>query len=427
MKKLLSSLIVLLLLVGCCLIAAFPTSASDINYDDWDIIDGVVIEYIGEGGDVVVPSVDVDGNPITHIDSRAFKQNKDITSVVVSEGIETMGNEVFEYCENLTEASLPYSLTEMGYSMFRYANLYSITVPGNVKRVRHDFATCANLSEVVISSGVEEIEYSSFYGVFTKLVLPKSVLVAEGLFRGGMKHLTTEWDLYILNPSIVLGENNQKASSGFYDKYGPIGPLTYAYEGCKAVITIYGLEGSAIKDYVDNYMVGKVGTMTARFSGIDQDKIDELEEDNKAVSTPKPVVNNNNNNQNNNDGSGDGAVDGDGTVDGDGSGNNNGDGSNNNNTNNGTNNGGTNNGGTNNGGTTTTIYQQGGIDFQMLLIIGGAIILVIVIAIVVVIIVLSNSKNKKKKKKKAKIEAAQEAAVIDEVADVVTEEKGEEE
>ena len=76
MKKLLASVITLLLLVSCCLIAAFPTSATDINYDDFDIIDGVLLEYVGPGGDVVVPAVDEDGNPVTRIDTKAFRDFK---------------------------------------------------------------------------------------------------------------------------------------------------------------------------------------------------------------------------------------------------------------------------------------------------------------------------------------------------------------
>ena len=100
MKKILTSFIVLLLLVSCCLIAAFPTSASDVNYDDWDIIDGVILEYLGTDPDVVVPAVDEDGNPITRIDSRAFLKNTNIQSVVISEGIETVGD-VADYLEEI--------------------------------------------------------------------------------------------------------------------------------------------------------------------------------------------------------------------------------------------------------------------------------------------------------------------------------------
>ena len=170
MKKILTSFIVLLLLVSCCLIAAFPTSASDVNYDDWDIIDGVILEYLGTDPDVVVPAVDEDGNPITRIDTRAFEKNNYINSVVVSEGIETTGNEVFHYCENLREVSLPYSLKEIGYSNFRYADLLSLVIPGQVKRVRHDTGTCPNLSRVILSSGVEELEYGCLGGVFEELV-----------------------------------------------------------------------------------------------------------------------------------------------------------------------------------------------------------------------------------------------------------------
>ena len=195
MKKLLASLIVLLLLVSCCLIAAFPTSASDINYEDWDIIDGVILEYLGTDADVVVPAVDEDGNPITRIDSRAFEGNTYISSLVVSEGIETTGNDVFQHCENLLEVSLPYSLKEMGYSNFRYAGLLSLVIPGQVKRLRHDTGTCSNLARVIISSGVEELEYGCLGGVFEELVVPKSVIKIEGFFRWGLKQSMSKFDL----------------------------------------------------------------------------------------------------------------------------------------------------------------------------------------------------------------------------------------
>jgi len=164
---------VLLLLVSCCLIAAFPTSATDINFDDFDIIDGVIIEYLGEGGDVVVPSIDADGNPVTHIDSRAFRQNTDVTSVIICEGIETMGSEVFEHCENLSEVSLPYSLTETGYSVFRNCNLYSLVIPGNLKVINSDFNVGGPITDIVISPGVEELNTNCLYGRFTELILPE--------------------------------------------------------------------------------------------------------------------------------------------------------------------------------------------------------------------------------------------------------------
>ena len=392
MKKLLSSLVVLLLLVSCCLIAAFPTSATDINYDDFDIIDGVLIEYLGAGGDVVIPSVDADGNPITHIDSRAFWKNTSVTSVVISEGIETMGSEVFEFCENLTEVSLPYSLTETGYSVFRYCNLYALTIPGNLKILNHDFSVGGPITDFVISSGVEELDRECVYGQFTELVLPESVYMVRGIFRGGMSVEVKEWRLYVLNPDCELGIIDGKDK--FFEEYGSVGPLTYGYDGCKCKIAVYGLKDSSIKEYVNTYMKDKMGTVTARFVGMDQDEIDELEQKNEERSITKPTVDPNTNKE----------------PEGEEGGNNN------NNTNTGNNNNGA---ATNNGGSDSTL---------LIVVIIAAIVVILIIAVVVVVVVLSNSKKKKKKKKKAKkaVEAVLDEAT-ESVAEETTEEKGEEE
>ena len=119
MKKALIGVLVILILLLSCLFAAFPASASDVNYDDFEIIDGVLIEYLGEGGDVVIPTEDADGNPVTWVDSRAFYGCTTLTSVVVPEGIEGFGNSVFEGCTNITEVTLPYSLGEASYNVFK--------------------------------------------------------------------------------------------------------------------------------------------------------------------------------------------------------------------------------------------------------------------------------------------------------------------
>lgn len=387
MKKLLSSLVVLLLLVSCCLIAAFPTSASDINYEDFDIIDGVLLEYVGPGGDVVIPSVDADGNPVTHIDSRAFWKNKDVTRVVISEGIETMGSEVFEYCENLTEVSLPYSLTETGYSVFRETNLYALTIPGNLKVLQQDFNVGGPITDFVISSGVEELKSNCIYGQFEELILPESVYLVEGFFRGNMFHTQKDWRLYVLNPDCELGVIGGK--SKYFETYGSTGPLTFGYEGCKCKIVVYGLKDSPIKDYVNTYMKDKMGTVTARFAGLDQDEIDELEKKNEERSITKPTTDEKPDETDPDDTDPDDDKKGDDKKD------------------------------------TAT---DGGSDNTLLIVIiaiAGGFFLLIIVVVIVLIVVMGNKKKKKKKKKAKKVEE-----VVDEVENVVeeaTEENGEEE
>ena len=182
--------------------------------------------------------------------------------------------------------------------------------------------------------------------------------------------------------------------SKYFETYGSTGPLTFGYDGCNCKIVVYGLKDSPIKDYVNTHMKDKMGTVTARFVGLDQDEIDELEKKNEERSITKPTVDPNTNKE---------PVGEEG-------------GNNNNNTNTGNNNNGA---VTNNGGSDSTL---------LIVVIIAAIVVILIIAVVVVVVVLSNSKKKKKKKKKAKkaVEAALDEAT-ESVAEETTEEKGEEE
>ena len=132
MKKIIASLIVSLLLLSVCFVAAMPASAADgVNYDDWLIFDGAIIEYCGSDAEVVVPTVDADGLPITIIGPKAFYENKTIEKVVIPEGITEIKDEAFMRCTYLCEVTLPYSLSKVGHSTFLSAEgLVEMKIPG---------------------------------------------------------------------------------------------------------------------------------------------------------------------------------------------------------------------------------------------------------------------------------------------------------
>ena len=76
-------------------------------------------------GDVVVPE------GVTIIASHAF-WDTEITSVIVSEGVEIINDKAFGYCEKLTELSLPSTLRKIGTSVFqRCDNVSKLVVADN--------------------------------------------------------------------------------------------------------------------------------------------------------------------------------------------------------------------------------------------------------------------------------------------------------
>ncbi len=257
MKKFLATIVTLVLLISCCLIAATPANAEEfqVNYDDFDIIDGVILEYLGEESTVYVPSVDIEGNPVTKIEPEAFKGNKNLSSVYICEGITEIGHGAFKGCVNLTEVSLPYSLEVLGkYDVFSGTSIASLVIPAKVKEINDtlvvgatgDSALNIEFTDLIISEGVEIIRSGALYFKGSELVIPESVYLIEG---GAIaKWSSKAIDVYICNPSCSLG-SIEKAQN----LYLPNSQTLYTYEkeapaailwDTKDTVKIYAPKGS---------------------------------------------------------------------------------------------------------------------------------------------------------------------------------------
>ena len=91
-----------------------------------------------------------------------FRGNNDITAVVVSEGVTSVGDYLFGNCQNMEKISLPTTLTSIGHAAFMQGDGYVNTVYG--------------LTEITIPSGVTSIGGSAFWGsAIQSLVIPASV------------------------------------------------------------------------------------------------------------------------------------------------------------------------------------------------------------------------------------------------------------
>lgn len=87
--------------------------------DDFVIKKGVITGYKGKGGDIVIPTADVKGNPVTAIGKAAFKGNKKITSVTIQSGITKIGAQAFKGCKKLESVTYPNGLQSMGDGVFQ--------------------------------------------------------------------------------------------------------------------------------------------------------------------------------------------------------------------------------------------------------------------------------------------------------------------
>lgn len=178
MKKILTVMLVLCLLFTACFVSAVPVSAIAASpEEDFDVYDGVLIDYFGEGGDIIIP----DSLGITEIDSQVFSKcaaAQEIKSVVIPDGVVKIGFACFEYCANLENVTLPQSLEVLDGCVFRMCpSLKSIAIPGSVKKISGGmFAGDTSLKIIKLEEGIEIVETYAFCAVAAnKIVFPSSV------------------------------------------------------------------------------------------------------------------------------------------------------------------------------------------------------------------------------------------------------------
>lgn len=150
-----------------------PAMAAEADPDFVIDENGVLTEYTGPGGDVVVPE------GVTAIGVGAFHYNVDLTSVTVPEGVTELGSSAFQGCSGLKKVVLPDSMTAIGRDAFWNCEaLTSIRLPAGLTEFREClFWGCTSLTSIDIPDGVTEISESAFSGctALTTINIPKSV------------------------------------------------------------------------------------------------------------------------------------------------------------------------------------------------------------------------------------------------------------
>ena len=109
--------------------------------------------------------------PMYHYDTHGnygeapwYNVRSDVTSIVIEEGITTIGNLAFWGLLEVVEVSLPETLTEIGSEAFsRCSKLEEIYIPESVTRIGNGaFSSCSALSKANLPSGLEGVPNDSF-------------------------------------------------------------------------------------------------------------------------------------------------------------------------------------------------------------------------------------------------------------------------
>lgn len=127
---------------------------------------------------------------VTSIGNLAFALSRNIIHVDIADSVVSIGEQAFSYCSSLTDIKIPQSVTYIDANAFdSCTKLSSITLStNNITSIRpHTFSGCSELSSIVIPDGVTSIQSGAFYNCtkLTSITIPGSVTsIGSNVFDG---------------------------------------------------------------------------------------------------------------------------------------------------------------------------------------------------------------------------------------------------
>lgn len=190
------------------------------------------------------------------VEETPWHEYKDIIkSVVVKEGITSIGANTFSGINTLIEVSIPSTVTKVGYAAFAYSqNIKAVTTNGGLRSVgKCMFYACDQIETIEFSEGLTEVGAYAFYDCakLGSIEIPTSVkTIGEGAFSTCLS-----LDSIRLKGKITtIGQGaffNCAALSSIYVMNGvPKTVNNYAFASCKAGLKVYGTTNTSwLKGY----------------------------------------------------------------------------------------------------------------------------------------------------------------------------------
>lgn len=186
---------------------------------------------------------EVNGVKVKTIDVSAFRGFDKLETVIILDGVTSIGNSAFALCSSLTSVSIPESVTSIGGNAFLYCgNLTEVNLPSKIIEIdRQTFSYCRKLSSINIPDGVTAIGYEAF-GYCESLngvILPESVTSID---EGAFIHCESLTEINI--PKNITNIKNKTFSSCYLLNSVSIpGNITkigeFAFELCRSLKSFY--------------------------------------------------------------------------------------------------------------------------------------------------------------------------------------------
>ena len=222
---------------------------------------------------------------LTSIETDAFNNCSNLTSIILPSGVTSIETDAFEYCSSLTSIDIPNGVTTIAnWAFYKCTNLASITLPKSITTIsNYAFRNCDNLKsmelhsyigewfsrvttveQVVIGSEVTSIDEKAFRGCSNL----KTIQVEEGNTVYDSRdncnaiietETNTLWagcpTTTIPNSVTAIGKYAFSACKGLTSIIIPASVTTigeYAFDGCSDLISIQVEEGNSVYDSRNN-------------------------------------------------------------------------------------------------------------------------------------------------------------------------------
>ena len=134
-----------------------------------------ITAYTGANPDIIVPAA-INGYTVSTV---SLENNTLIETVVLPEGMTTIGDSAFSGCSSLTSINIPNSVTAIGSSAFRgCSSLSSINIPNSVTSIHsYAFYDCSSLTNINLPNSITTIGDHAFYDCssLTSISIPNSI------------------------------------------------------------------------------------------------------------------------------------------------------------------------------------------------------------------------------------------------------------
>lgn len=103
---------------------------------------------------------------VTSIGGSAFYDCCSLENITIPENVTSIGDRAFQYCSSIKEFHIPKSVTSFGEFAFAFCTgITRFEIPSNITEINHHlFDGCSNLREVMIPDTVKSLGEYSFWG-----------------------------------------------------------------------------------------------------------------------------------------------------------------------------------------------------------------------------------------------------------------------